>query len=252
MSIGMADEDDGVTRIDVANEVNQFGELWTQTFHGAYALDLGTTAGDDVATDYNPGPSVLVQSAPLGGRLEQNQVAEMVALFPDAVGIWFREEGDLEPTPHTAEAEFEITNHGKDTLVDNGQFGPSEGYANNTGLDPATWTETHAYSEQSYGERLWFAFCTASDAFADEVAGPFAGGAHTMNVHSPMTPMLYRNWFGRGPLHDDGDEVRCAIGLRSDNAADATLAYMVRFRVIWDVFEYPERDLQETQGPDIP
>ena len=235
--------------IRVEDEVNKYGELWTQTFHGAYAIDLGTSAGDDLPTDWNPSPTVMNQAAPLGGRLEQNQVAEMVSLIPDAVGAWFREEGDLEPVPQTAEVEFEVSNRGLDHVTDNATFGP--GFTMD-GISEDTWTQSNAYSEQSYGKKLWFAFCTATDAFADEVAGPYAGGSGGGQVHSPMTPINYRDWYGRGPLLDDGDELRLQAGIRVNNAADATLAYMCRYRVVWDVFEYPRGGLSETQGPDIP
>lgn len=228
-----------------------FDDLYAQTLHGVYELDLsGQVAPDavDAAATSRMGPFQLTKAEVLQGRLKRNQIAELVYVEQDGM-LLYADNYYGESDPGSARFEAELV---KEDTVGNAET-PSDAFdrdnrTNNSpdGLDPdAQFRVSSQYDEVFHAPgRLMFDSAATHDTINDETNGLGSGGVIAVGDQSYMA---FRDQFGRGPMFGPNDELRASGTLRWVDMDQVELAYQVRYRLYWDVFETPEQ-YQDVEG----
>lgn len=209
-------------------EIDEYSDLTKQKYAFRHDLDMSTQDA-----------SGNIKFTPLGGTtvaggIERNEVAELVALIPMYEQFQVREGDNQGTTPGSAYCELEFYRH------------PSN--FNNSNVDYTVDDTAFSYSratELANNDLLYFNLLTLTTAFNDTVNGTGGGGDSGGRT---QTPLLFRDWFGRGPLFYDDDNVTVGGYMDWTQVDNQKLSVLGEYHAYWDTFEMEDPALREVRG----
>lgn len=238
MSIGRAS---GTVEPQVSDELFSYEENEFQQVSGNAVVDFTGNNGVDMPASGSI-RHILWEVEAANGRLDRNHVAELVGIIPRYHTLTMATQANAGTTPGEITAELEVF---WPKEADFGQVYDPNREVLSSDADADSY-QVFSGNARPDGGTLWFDTAVLSTAFNDTVNGT-GGGAQYSGGGLPQEMLNFRHQFGRGPIFEDGDEVRATSTMQYTQVENERVRQKNRFTLVWDVFEVERRELQEVR-----
>lgn len=251
MAFQRLDDSDAEFDPSVEKNLYAYDDIVTTFAEGHFELDLTATNGTDLPSDGNSVSGLHIAPV-LNGKLEDNMVAEVIAIELLDASVWFDQfvgnsqgggsgrveyQVNLPNEKHQQSHQFGVAsgdidqNLGNIGTADAADFGPDTGAFSRTYAGSAT---ALLYQTLPFTVPAW-----------ESTNGWAHGGAVT---HSGPYMKNYRDNFGRGPVVDPGDEFQIGLGVEWTTNDSVNIKGEIKVATHYDVYEQPMGDYQDVRG----
>lgn len=166
-------------------------------------------------------------------QLDRDEVGELVALLPMKNMSWTQDAGSDASMAHIVMSYWHDAHKAKttDEPFDLNEF--PDAYTTNSSTDSLNYrilmeTVTHHF----FG-------------IDDNASGQ--GAAQTSAAEGSYYPMLYRRWFGNGPIFEQGDAIAVGGDIAVSGPGSTTVNFLTTALAIWDVWEIETENFRQVR-----